>query len=101
MVRTLLVGDGPSDHRVRRRRPRVHHHGAPRPALERARRCAGAGDPQLTMPGAGRADVWVFDPANLGVLGGKPVAIVTCSATRRLAVAPDGATVYAAVFNSG
>ena len=35
----------------------------------------GAGDPQLTTPGVPRADVWVFDPANLGnTLGGTPLA---------------------------
>ena len=64
----------------------------------------GAGDPQLTTPGVGRADVWVFDAADLGsTLGGTPLAIVTLfgDTPRALAVSPDGSTVYAAVFKSG
>lgn len=66
----------------------------------------GAGDPQLTTEGVGRADVWVFDPANLGLtsgLGGVPVEIMTFFADtpRALAVSNDGNTVYVAAFKSG
>ncbi|HEY6178229.1 MAG TPA: hypothetical protein VIX73_27420, partial [Kofleriaceae bacterium] len=106
VVRTLLVGDEPSDIVFAaggRAFITTAHRGQQRtsPAIADV---PGAGDPQLTMPGVGRADVWVFDPANLGsVLGGKPVAIVTLfgDTPRGLAVTPDGATVYAAVFHSG
>ena len=66
----------------------------------------GAGDPQFTTPGVGRADVWVFDALDLGTeatLGGRPIRIVTLFADtpRALAVSPDGGTVYAAAFHSG
>jgi DNA-binding beta-propeller fold protein YncE len=63
-------------------------------------------DPQLTTPGVGRADVWVFD-ANLccngATLGGDPLTILSFFADtpRALAVTPDGNKVYAAAFNSG
>ena len=57
------------------------------------------GDPQLTTPGVGRADVWVFDSENLT----DPPHILTlfCDTPRGLAVSPDGSTVYAAAFHSG
>src|SRR5262249_26135050 len=62
------------------------------------------GDPQLTTPGIGRADVWVFDPNSLGTsLGGAPLRILQLFADtpRALAVSPNGNTVYAAAFHSG
>ena len=52
-------------------------------------------DPQLTTPGVGRADVWVFDAHSLGrALGGTPLTIVTLftDTPRALAVSPDGST---------
>jgi YVTN family beta-propeller protein len=64
----------------------------------------GAGDPQLTTEGIGRADVWVFDATSLGsTIGGTPIAIKTFFADtpRALAVSPDGNTVYVAAFHSG
>jgi DNA-binding beta-propeller fold protein YncE len=66
----------------------------------------GAGDPQLTTPGIGRADVWVFDPNNLGTnagLGGVPVQILTffTDTPRGLAASPDGNTVYVAGQETG
>ena len=60
-------------------------------------------DPQLTTPGVGRADVWVFDADGLGsALGGAPLAIVILftDTPRALAVTPDGTRVYAAGFQS-
>src|SRR5262249_43661783 len=61
-------------------------------------------DPQLTTPGKGRADVWVFDANALGnSLGGTPLTIVTLftDTPRALAVTPDGTRVYAAGFHTG
>jgi hypothetical protein len=58
----------------------------------------------LTTPGIGRADVWVFDATNLGsALGGAPLTVLTMfgDTPRALAVSPDHGTVYAAVFQSG
>src|SRR5262245_57621606 len=72
VTRTLLVGDEPRDlvfAGPARRRAFITtaHRGQNSPI-----------DPQLTMPGVGRADVWVFDAAGLGeTLGGTPLAIVT------------------------
>ncbi|HMJ13233.1 MAG TPA: hypothetical protein VK524_17555, partial [Polyangiaceae bacterium] len=60
------------------------------------------GDPQLTTPGIDRADVWVFDPANLGnTFGGVPAGVVTLFGDTPRALAVSGNTVYAAVFQSG
>jgi DNA-binding beta-propeller fold protein YncE len=106
VVRTLLVGDEPSDIVFAaggRAFITTAHRGQQRTSPDLAG-VPGAGDPQFTTPGVGRADVWVFDPANLGsVLGGKPAAIVTLfgDTPRGLAVTPDGSKVYAAVFRSG
>jgi DNA-binding beta-propeller fold protein YncE len=106
VVRTLLVGDEPSDIVFGggdRAFITTAHRGQQRSSLDLAD-VPGAGDPQLTTPGIGRADVWVFDAGNLGsTLGGHPLAIVTLfgDTPRGLAVTPDGATVYAAIFHSG
>jgi len=59
---------------------------------------------QLTTPGVGRADVWVFDAAAAdNTLGGDPLTVINLfgDTPRALAVSPDGNTVYAAVFFSG
>ncbi len=98
VVRTLLVGDEPSDivfagPKHDRAFITTAHRGQNSPI-----------EPQLTTPGVGRADVWVFDAANLGAtLGGKALTIITlfCDTPRALAVTPDGSTVYAAAFRSG
>lgn len=61
-------------------------------------------DPELTTPGVGRADVWVYETANPGFqLGGEPVTILNMfgDTLRGLARSPDGSTLYTAVFNSG
>jgi DNA-binding beta-propeller fold protein YncE len=108
IVRTLLVGDEPRDivfagpgggrafiTTAHRGQQRTH------PSLAGV---PGAGDPQFTAPGVGRADVWVFDADALGAApGGVPLRIVTLfsDTPRALAVSPDGGTVYAAAFKSG
>lgn len=108
VTRTLLVGDEPSDIVFggpgnNRAFVTTAHRGQQRtdPSLAAV---PGAGDPQLTTAGIGRADVWVFDAANLGTtVGGTPVSILTLfgDTPRALAVSLDGGTVYAAVFRSG
>lgn len=99
VVRTLLVGDEPRDIVFagtggNRAFITTAHRGQNRP-----------GDPQLTTPGIGRADVWVFDAQNLGSasLGGTPLAVLTLftDTPRALATSPGGNTVYAAGFNTG
>jgi DNA-binding beta-propeller fold protein YncE len=98
VVRTLLVGDEPRDIVF------AGPDGA-RAFITTAHRGQNTGrDPQLTTPGVGRADVWVFDAAHLGAtLGGTPLTVITLFADtpRALAVAADGRTVYAAAFQSG
>jgi 6-phosphogluconolactonase (cycloisomerase 2 family) len=107
VARTLLVGDEPRDivfaggsnlafittaHRGQQRTD---------PSIAAV---PGAGDPQLTTPSVPRADVWVFDPANLGAaLGGTPVKIMSffTDTPRALAVSPDRSTVYVAGFKTG
>ena len=96
--RTLLVGDEPRDivfAGPERRRAFITtaHRGQNIPF-----------DPQLSTPGVGRADVWVFDADALGsALGGTPLTIVTLftDTPRALAVTPDGTRVYAAGFHTG
>jgi DNA-binding beta-propeller fold protein YncE len=98
VVRTLLVGDEPRD---------IVFAGqdGSRAFITTAHRGQNTGrDPQLTTPGAGRADVWVFDARNLGnSLAGTPLDVITLFADtpRALAVSEDGSTVYAAAFQSG
>ena len=97
VVRTLLVGDEPRDIVFagpggNRAFITTAHRGQQRtdPSLAGV---PGAGDPQLTTPGVGRADVWVFDANALGAaLGGMPLRIVTLfgDTPRALAVSPDG-----------
>ena len=107
VVRTLLVGDEPRDI-VFAGNPQhafitTAHRGQQRtdPSIANV---PGAGDPQLTTAGIPRADVWVFDPANLGnTVGGVPVKILSffTDTPRALAVSPDGNTVYVAGFKTG
>lgn len=103
VVRTLLVGDEPRDIVFAgpgRNRAFITtaHRGQNSPWV----------DPlnpgELTTPGTGRADVWVFDANAPGAaLGGNPLTIVTLfgDTPRGLAVTPDGSRVYAAIFHSG
>jgi DNA-binding beta-propeller fold protein YncE len=107
VIRTLLVGDEPRD---------IVFAGFPsRAFITTAHRgqqlndpsiagVPGAGDPQLTTPGIGRADVWVFNPAQLGTaFGGRPARIMSffTDTPRALAVSPDKRTVYVAGFKTG
>ena len=105
VTRTLLVGDEPRDlvfagtperafiTTAHRGQHRTHGSIAAVP---------GAGDPQLTTEGIGRADVWVFDAASPGsILGGVPVQILSFFADTPRALATDGTTVYVAAFHSG
>jgi len=90
---TLLTGDEPRDVVL----------GGPRRSrifVTAARRGQNRpGEAGLTTPGAGRADVWVFDAERLEA----PPHIVglACDVPRALAVSPDGRRVHAAAFLSG
>jgi sugar lactone lactonase YvrE len=102
--RTLLVGDEPRD---------IVFAGPPgsdRAFITTAHRGQNSpySDPanpgELTTPGIGRADVWVFDASNPGAtLGGTQLTIIKLftDTPRALAVSPDRATVYAAGFHTG
>lgn len=98
VVRTLLVGDEPRD---------IVFAGSngDKAFITTAHRGQNVPyDPQLTTPGIGRADVWVFDAKNPGAtLEGEPVNIITLftDTPRALAVSADGKTVYAAGFKTG
>src|SRR6185503_10655276 len=107
VTRTLLVGDEPRDivfaGTANRAFITTAHRGQQRtdPSIAGV---PGAGDPQLTQGSVPRADVWVFDPANLGnTIGGTPVRIVSVftDTPRALAVSPDRNTVYVAGFHTG
>lgn len=107
VVRTLLVGDEPRDivfaGNPQRAFVTTAHRGQQRtdPSIASV---PGAGDPQMTTPGVPRADVWVFDPANLDTtMGGTPLQILSffTDTPRALAVSPDGNTVYVAGFKTG
>jgi len=108
VVRTLLVGDEPRDivfagTGFNRAFITTAHRGQHRSDASIAG-VTGAGGPQSTTPGVGRADVWVFDGLSLGnTLGGTPLQILTFFADvpRGLAVTPDGSRVYVASLFSG
>ena len=106
VVRTLLVGDeprasfSPATPRVLSSPPRTEASSVRILHRHRTRR----GRSELTTPGIPRADVWVFDPSNLGVtIGGMPLRILSffTDTPRALAVSPDQSTVYVAGFRTG
>ncbi len=98
VVRTLLVGDEPSDLVFAGPSDEgafitTAHRGQNHPI-----------DPEPFTEEVGRADVWIFDTTDLGAgLGGIPETILSMfgDSPRALARSADGATVYAAVFHSG
>jgi DNA-binding beta-propeller fold protein YncE len=98
VVKTLLVGDEPRDivfAGPQRKRAFITtaHRGQNIPF-----------NPQLTTPGVGRADVWVYNSENLNnTLNGGPLNIITLftDSPRALAVSPNGQTVYAAGHKTG
>jgi len=108
VVRTLLVGDEPRDivfagTGFNRAFITTAHRGQHRTDASIAS-VPGAGNPQLTTEGIGRADVWVFDANSLGTtVGGTPLGILSffSDSPRGLAVTPNGGTVYVAAFQSG
>jgi len=107
VVRTLLVGDEPRDIVFAGTPARAFittaHRGQQRTDSSIAG-VPGAGDPKLTTAGVPRADVWVFDPANLDITaGGTPVQILSffTDTPRALAVSPDKNIVYVAGFKTG
>jgi DNA-binding beta-propeller fold protein YncE len=103
VIRTLLVGDEPRDIVFAgtgngRAFITAAHRGQNSPYTDPLNPA------EATTPGIGRADVWVFDVLALGAdLGGAPIEIVKLfgDSPGALAVSPDGAIVYAAVFKSG
>jgi DNA-binding beta-propeller fold protein YncE len=104
VVRTLLVGDEPRDIVF------AGAGGRQRAFISAAHR--GQASPynsldnpgELTTPGVGRTDVWVFDGEDpAGANGGTPVQVIALfgDSPGPLAVTPDGKTVYVGVFKSG
>jgi len=107
VTNTLLVGDEPRDIVFAGSPARAFittaHRGQQRtdPSIAKV---PGAGDPELTTPSVPRADVWVFNPANLGTnAGGTPVQILSffTDTPRALTTSPDGNTVFVAGFKTG
>jgi DNA-binding beta-propeller fold protein YncE len=98
VVRTLLVGDEPRD--IVFAGP-----GLGRAFITTAHRGQNVPyNPQLTTPGIGRADVWVFDANAPGASpGGNPIRILNLfsDTPRALTVSSDGSKVYAAGFHTG
>jgi YVTN family beta-propeller protein len=107
VTRTLLVGDEPRDIVFAGTAGSAFittaHRGQQRTDASISS-VSGAGDAKLTTPSVPRADVWVFNPANLGnTLGGTPTRIMSffTDTPRALAVSPDKNTVYVAGFHTG
>ena len=102
VVRTLLVGDEPRDivfaGTGERRLAFVS-------AAFRGQNHPDFDPEDLTRPGLGRADVWVYDADQLdpGDLNGGPLTILNLftDSLRALAALPNGSRVYAASFLSG
>jgi DNA-binding beta-propeller fold protein YncE len=98
VVRTLLVGDEPRD---------IVFAGSSgnRAFVTTARRGQNSSVAHASQtPGTPRALVWAFDANATGAaLGGTPLSVIPLfsDAPRALAVSANGATVYAAAFQSG
>ena len=100
VLRTLQVGDEPRD---------IVFAGASRDrafisSANRGQNRPGFTSASLVTPGTGRADIWIYDAAQLDdSLNGKPLSVLTLPSDvpRALAVSNDGRTVYAASFMSG
>lgn len=97
VAQTLLVGDEPRDivfagKKKNRAFITTAHRGQNHPL-----------DPELTTPGVGRADVWVYDTrsVNKGVVDPLNIITLFTDTPRALTVSPDGAKVYAAGFKTG
>lgn len=103
VIKTLLVGDEPRDivfagSNTSRAFITTAHRGQHSPYND-------VNNPgEMTTPGIGRADVWVFDATDTGdEFSGTPVTIITLftDTPRALAVSADGSSVYAAGFHTG
>lgn len=102
VINTLLVGDEPRDIVFAGENNRYAY-------VTAAHRGQNGQDDQpinaeLYTPGAGRADVWVFDSENPGsTLGGEPTSVISLfgDTARSLEVSNDGSKVYVAVMHSG
>jgi DNA-binding beta-propeller fold protein YncE len=104
VVRTLLVGDEPRD--IVSAKNRAGKSFVFVTAAHRGQNVRGADgayrDPQLTTPGVGRADVFVFDPARLGTSGGeKPLKVISLFTDTPRGLAVGDGKVYASGFLSG
>jgi DNA-binding beta-propeller fold protein YncE len=100
VTRTLLVGDEPRDIVFASGRAFISaaHRGQNSPYTD-------PNNPgELTTPGTGRTDVWVFNAANPGnAMGGSPLTVLSMfgDSAGPLASSADGKEVYVAVFKSG
>ncbi|MEY2721294.1 MAG: hypothetical protein RL597_739, partial [Pseudomonadota bacterium] len=100
VLRTLQVGDEPRD---------IVFAGTSRDrafisSANRGQNRPGFTSASLVTPGTGRADIWIYDAAQLDdSLNGKPLSVLTLPSDvpLALAVSNDGRTVYAASFMSG
>ncbi len=103
VTRTLLVGDEPRDIVFAgTNNSRVFISAAHRGQNSPYNDPANPGE--LTTPGIGRTDVWVFDSADPGAgVGGTPLQVMTFfgDTAGPLAVSGDGNNVYVGVFKSG
>lgn len=99
--RTLLVGDEPRD---------IVFAGTDRQLAFITAAFRGQNHPKfdpehLTLPGLGRADIWIYDSTALDSedINGGPLTILNLftDSLRALAALPDGSRVYAASFASG
>ncbi|HEY6557283.1 MAG TPA: hypothetical protein VI072_08415 [Polyangiaceae bacterium] len=109
VTRTLLVGDEPRDivfagASNSRAFITTAHRGQNRALVPANLFTTGTQDPQLFTRSVPRADVWVYDSANVGTgAGGTPLKVIELfgDTPRPLTVSPDKNTVYAGVHFSG